>query len=150
MIIIPYTDIDKPGIYYVIQYYDVNKAKIPKLAYKWMATSGLPDYVAKLHKATMTMREKKEDEEEKNLLESFDLFYLNEPEKVVVEVVESAQTETKEEAEQVVALDVREFRVAEVEKGLEEVVPPFVRKVIDKLNEDYFEEYEPHPVFHHY
>jgi len=156
MIIIPYTDIDKPGIYYVIQYYDVNKAKIPKLAYKWMATSGLPDYVGKLHQATINMRERKENEDEKNLLDSFDLFYMNEPEKDAVDVEVPACSQEAEldekmiEEEQIVVSHVKELREAREEKDLDDVVPPFVRKVIDKLNEDYFEEYEPHPVFHHY
>jgi hypothetical protein len=40
MIIIPHSDFNENGFDYVIQYYDINKAKIPKLAYKWMATSG--------------------------------------------------------------------------------------------------------------
>ncbi len=156
MIIIPYSEIDKPGIYYIIQYYDVNKAKIPKLAYKWMATSGLPDYVAKLHKATMTMRERKESEDEKNLLDSFDLFYMNEPEQVAIENLEGENSrseeknEQMEEAEKAVKLHLEEIRSTREEIILVEVVPPFVKEVVDKLNSDYFEEYEPHPVFHHY
>ena len=36
-IVIPHSDFDKPGMSYVIQYYDVNKANIPKVAYSWMA-----------------------------------------------------------------------------------------------------------------
>ena len=44
---------------YVIQYYDINKANIPKVAYSWMAASGLPDYIERLHSATMKLRETK-------------------------------------------------------------------------------------------
>ena len=47
MIVIPHTEFDKIGCDYIIQYYDINKAKIPKLAYTWMASSGLPDYISR-------------------------------------------------------------------------------------------------------
>jgi hypothetical protein len=47
LIVIPHTDYDKVGLDYIIQYYDINKAKIPKVAFKWMTSSGLPDYMSK-------------------------------------------------------------------------------------------------------
>jgi hypothetical protein len=46
LIVIPHTDYDKKGLDYIIQYYDINKAKIPKVAFKWMTSSGLPDYMS--------------------------------------------------------------------------------------------------------
>lgn len=58
LIIMPHTDFDKPGLNYVMQYYDINKAKIPKIAYKWMATSGLPDFCEKMHKAALRLSER--------------------------------------------------------------------------------------------
>ena len=53
MIILPHSEFDEKGLDYVIQYYDDSKARIPKLAYKWVTASGLPDYTEKLHKATL-------------------------------------------------------------------------------------------------
>jgi hypothetical protein len=66
IVIMPIHDFDKPGLIYVIQYYDVNKAKIPKIAYKWMAASGLPDYINKVHKATLRLNHRHEIENKHN------------------------------------------------------------------------------------
>jgi hypothetical protein len=46
IIVIPHTDYDKVGLDYIIQYYDINKAKIPRIAFKYMTTSGLPDFMS--------------------------------------------------------------------------------------------------------
>ena len=56
LVIVPKVAMDKPGLIYIMQYYDVNKAKIPKFAYTWMAASGLPNYIEKLHKATVHLK----------------------------------------------------------------------------------------------
>ena len=79
----PHHDFDRPGIDYVIQYYDVNKAKIPKLAYNWMAASGLPDFVEKVHRATHKLKHKNQENEKlhgkpKDVLAKYELFDLNE------------------------------------------------------------------------
>jgi hypothetical protein len=66
IVIMPIHDFDKPGLIYVIQYYDVNKAKIPKIAYKWMTASGLPDYINKVHKATLRLNHRHEIENKQN------------------------------------------------------------------------------------
>lgn len=155
MIIIPYSDIDKPGIYYIIQYYDVNKAKIPRLAYKWMATSGLPDYVSKLHKATLNLRDRNEDESDANFLDIFDLFYMNEVvEPVRSEFTSESKSDTKnlEKTDQIVPEKSKpeEALISKEEMDFNDVVPMFLKDVTRKLNEDYFNEYEPHPIFHHY
>lgn len=80
MIIIPHNDFDKPGLDYVMQYYDVNKANIPKMAYKWMASSGLPDYIDKLHKATLQLKKINQklnkNNLSKDLLSKFQMFDL--------------------------------------------------------------------------
>jgi len=80
MIIIPHNDFEKPGLDYVMQYYDVNKANIPKMAYKWMASSGLPDYIEKLHKATLQLKKMNQKlnqtNKKENILSKFELFNL--------------------------------------------------------------------------
>lgn len=85
MIIIPHNDFEKPGLDYVMQYYDVNKANIPKMAYKWMASSGLPDYIEKLHKATLQLKKMNQKlnhtNKKENILSKFELFNLIEVEK---------------------------------------------------------------------
>jgi len=80
MVIIPHSDFEKPGLDYVMQYYDVNKANIPKMAYSWMASSGLPDYIEKLHKATLQLKKinQKISKNNKNVLSGFEMFYLKE------------------------------------------------------------------------
>lgn len=181
-IIIPYTDFDRPGLYYIIQYYDVNKAKIPKLAYKWIASSGLPDYVAKLHKATMKQRLKQDDETEKNLMETFEFFRINDKCEKVLKEDSKAESEVllfegsknqkaKEEVKEVVpketenkdGTDVMEpeiqpsdmatklkVGIVEIDQRVQETMPEYLREITQKLNEDYFISYEPHPVFYHY
>jgi StAR-related lipid transfer protein 7, mitochondrial len=44
-------DFHSPGLDFYLTYYDDPKAQIPKMAMSWMATSGLPDWLNKLHKA---------------------------------------------------------------------------------------------------
>jgi hypothetical protein len=44
-------DFHAPGLDFYLNYYDDPKAQIPKMAMSWMATSGLPDWLNKLHKA---------------------------------------------------------------------------------------------------
>ena len=100
MIIIPHNDFDKPGLDYVMQYYDVNKAKIPKLAYKWMATSGLPDYIDKLHKATLQLKHinqklQKTNITKSDLLSKFELFNLKEKVKVSDETMNTSNESTE-------------------------------------------------------
>ena len=52
MIIVSHTkDFHQVGLDFYLNYYDDPKARIPNMAYKWMATSGLPDWLNKLHKA---------------------------------------------------------------------------------------------------
>ena len=83
IIVIPHSDFDKPGINYVIQYYDINKANIPKVAYSWMAASGLPDFIDRLHNATIKLRHSKLKSTEsietqfKHELDKYQVFHLN-------------------------------------------------------------------------
>lgn len=100
MIIIPHNDFDKPGLDYVMQYYDVNKAKIPSMAYKWMASSGLPDYMEKLHKATLQLKNinqkmHKSNRTKAELLSKFEMFHLRETSTKIHEE-STAKTETIE------------------------------------------------------
>lgn len=158
MIIIPYTDFNKPGIYYVIQYYDVTKAKIPKLAMKWAATSGLPDYVSKLHKATLKQRKDGSYNKEVNL-DSFELFNINDEstglksERCVAESEINLYEKSDTKVIEIVPVENSEISLESVQAyddQMDEVVPEFLRDITKKLNEDYFNEYEPHPIFTNY
>ena len=176
MIIIPYTDFDKPGLDYIIQYYDINKAKIPKFAFKWMATSGLPDYVEKLHKATLKLTEKNNKLnhlDKNNILNSFEMFYLNSP--IDTEEIEDLKTDSDEhvaldpviqidstvveilnEIENKIDLEIEttlqnsEGNVEAISNKDEIEKRKFIMSIVKKLNEDYFDDYEPHPHFYHY
>lgn len=174
----PHHDFDRPGIDYVIQYYDVNKAKIPKLAYNWMAASGLPDFVEKVHRATHKLKHKNQENEKlhgkpKDVLAKYELFDLNErpSEKKPVEVAENL-TEPEIKVKQV------ELEVVDVHKAAElnvngsedkkeddkktdklskenEIVKKNDLKyyyvvVVEKLYSDYFSEHEPHPLFNNF
>lgn len=181
-IIIPYTDFDRPGLYYIIQYYDVNKAKIPKLAYKWIASSGLPDYVAKLHKATLKQRLKHDEETDKNLMETFEFFRMSdkseklaqkdsttESEVLLCEAsknqkenkqikedkpkgIENIKDSNGEESEtQLDDVSAKlKVRIIEIDQRVQETMPEYLKEITQKLNEDYFISYEPHPVFYNY
>lgn len=181
-IIIPYTDFDRPGLYYIIQYYDVNKAKIPKLAYKWIASSGLPDYVNKLHKATIKQRLKQDDETEKNLMETFEFFRINDKSEKVFKEDSKAQSEVllfegsknRKEKDGVKELGPKEtenkdgtdgmepeiqlsdmaaklkVNIDKLDQRVKETMPEYLKEITQKLNEDYFTSYEPHPVFYNY
>lgn len=72
MIIRPHTDFNELGLDYILQYHDNPKARIPNVAYKWMAASGLPDWLEKLHKAALNIPKSEVN------LSRFEKFYLNE------------------------------------------------------------------------
>lgn len=151
MIIIPYTDFNEPGIYYVIQYYDVTKAKIPKLAMKWAATSGLPDYVSKLHKATLKQRKSVNNIKEVDI-NSFELFDMNDQSQT-----DSGSSYNESESEINLYEKADEYvndngveAVVYHDEVIDEVIPEFLIEITKKLNEDYFNEYEPHPIFTNY
>ena len=101
MIIIPHEELNKKGFNYVIQYYDVNKAKIPKIAYKWMASAGLPDFIDKLHAAALKLRAKNGKDVKKyltvdDILKEYELFYINEVPKVeLIEEQHQEQVQTE-------------------------------------------------------
>lgn len=164
MIIVPYTDFDKPGIFYIIQYYDVNKAKIPRMAMKWMASSGLPDYVNKLHKATLKTRNQNPNDSDNNSLEPYEVFSMNSS---AVQTSSSDIDRTSAESEVNLydtKVDLKEKDSALVtsktmissdncqnkNEDLNDIMPGFLIEVTRKLNEDYFNEYEPHPIFFNY
>lgn len=55
MVIKPHGNIDQNGFDYVLTYFDDPKAMIPSPAYNWMASSGVPDFVEKLHRAAIVL-----------------------------------------------------------------------------------------------
>jgi StAR-related lipid transfer protein 7, mitochondrial len=88
MIVMPHKDFGDYGLDYVIQYYDDSKARIPKMAYKWMAASGLPEYLDKVHKAALKLKHHNEKLMNKNnqhsienqsyTIKDYEIFYMNE------------------------------------------------------------------------
>jgi hypothetical protein len=171
-IIIPYTDFDKPGLYYIIQYYEVNKANIPKVAYKWIASSGLPDYVAKLHKATLKLRERQDDESEKNFLDTFEFVRVNEKSVQVPEPRASesevllfegsdntvtreanrnniVQTQSPGREDEVQSSELK-VAITKFDQKIQESMPQYLKEITQKLYEDFFINYEPHPIFFNY
>lgn len=170
MIIIPFTDFDKPGIYYVIQYYDVNKAKIPKLAYKWMAKSGLPDYVGKLHKATVKMRNDNSVNSTKKI-DNYELFYSN---KKAIEIPERTNTSESESEinfyensnenqlnkNKIIKIEEKTVNTTNANEEVinkeeilstnHNVLVKILIEITKKWNQDYLNEHEPHPIFFNY
>lgn len=59
MVIKPHTSFDENGFDYVLTYYDDPKAAFPSVAYNWMANTGVPDFVEKLHTAAMILQDRK-------------------------------------------------------------------------------------------
>lgn len=51
MVIRPHSNFDENGMDYVLTYFDDPQAIFPTPAYNWMASSGVPDFVNKLHQA---------------------------------------------------------------------------------------------------
>lgn len=58
MVIRPHSSFDENGFDYVLTYYDEPKAAIPSYAYNWMAKTGVPDFVDKVHDAAKKLYEK--------------------------------------------------------------------------------------------
>jgi len=58
MVIHPDTKPEENGFTYTICYYDNPKANFPTFAYKWMASTGVQDFLAKVHRATKIKLEK--------------------------------------------------------------------------------------------
>lgn len=69
MIIKPHVGFDENGFDYVLTYYDDPKSAFPTVAYNWMASTGVPEFVNKIHHAAKVLHERKvcsrfEDEKE--------------------------------------------------------------------------------------
>ncbi|RNA38974.1 Replication factor C subunit 2 [Brachionus plicatilis] len=154
IIIFPHDDFDRPGLYYVIQYYDINKAKIPKIAYKWMATSGLPDYLAKVHKAALQLKKRNESEnvnEEKCLLK-YEKIHLNEKFEVE-EIGETSSETTNENSSADEAEELNTFSTQAENEVLDSVLEKKESEsklffLTEQDLNDFFSEHEPHPVFY--
>lgn len=157
----PHSDLDKPGLNYVIQYYDINKAKIPKIAYKWMATSGLPDFVQKLHTAAHKLKLKYESTgvNELDLLKNIDLVYIHEkppPRQPQLQ----PQLTSLQQAPTTKPMSPQPQNNEQSITNESSSSPPFLVYLIDKLKQnnqhillqyiinEYFD--EPHPVFSNY
>jgi hypothetical protein len=59
MVIRPHSSFDENGFDYVLTYYDDPKAAFPSVAYNWMATTGVPDFVNKVHNAAKMLHERR-------------------------------------------------------------------------------------------
>ncbi|CAH1784595.1 unnamed protein product [Owenia fusiformis] len=58
IVIKPHTTFDENGFDYVMTYSDDPKTSLPSITYNWMASTGVPDYVDKLHSAAKQLHEK--------------------------------------------------------------------------------------------
>jgi hypothetical protein len=162
MIIIPRVDLDQQGLIYIMQYYDVNKAKIPKVAYKWMAASGLPDFIDKVHKAALKHRSETNRRNTKTFIDSIDKLEIFESD-VIEEIeelpskptIEHDKTESNNEEkptqdiqsnEQIDNHQSKNESESENNKGK---LQKHTIKIIEKLHKDFFDKHEPHPLFFH-
>ncbi|XP_076367592.1 stAR-related lipid transfer protein 7, mitochondrial-like [Tachypleus tridentatus] len=57
LIIRPYASFDENGFDYVLTYFDDPKAIFPSPAYNWIASTGVPDFVKKLHDAAKRLQQ---------------------------------------------------------------------------------------------
>ncbi len=55
MVIKPHKTFDDCGFDYMLTYFDNPRAAFPSPAYNWMASSGVPDFVEKLHLAAIKL-----------------------------------------------------------------------------------------------
>nr|XP_054766448.1 stAR-related lipid transfer protein 7, mitochondrial-like [Lytechinus pictus] len=55
MVIKPFTSFDENGFDYMVTYYDDPKAPIPSTAMNWMATTGVPDFMHRVHNAALAL-----------------------------------------------------------------------------------------------
>lgn len=166
----PHTELDKPGLNYVIQYYDINKAKIPKIAFKWMATSGLPDFIERVHKAAHKLKQTYDRDKvnQMDLISDVDLLYLsgepisasntksNEKDNNLNPVSSEQQLNDKNEKEdQTINSDKQqqsvEYSNSKLTKSkILENLDRFERKrarLLETTNREFFKDDEPHPVF---
>ena len=97
MIIVSHSqDFHSVGLDFYLNYYDDPKAQIPSMAMKWMATSGLPDWLNKLHKAAKGVPK---PTERINVTEDYEVVSIKENTENN-EIVDSlTKTETDEELE---------------------------------------------------
>ncbi|XP_783781.4 stAR-related lipid transfer protein 7, mitochondrial [Strongylocentrotus purpuratus] len=55
MVIKPFTSFDENGFDYMLTYHDDPKAPIPSSAVNWMATTGVPDFMHRVHNAALAL-----------------------------------------------------------------------------------------------
>ncbi|GIX75810.1 stAR-related lipid transfer protein 7, mitochondrial [Caerostris extrusa] len=60
MVIRPHRTYDDDGFDYVLTYFDDPQAAFPTTAYNWMASSGVPDFVEKLHNAARELHKQEQ------------------------------------------------------------------------------------------
>lgn len=65
MVIKPKTSFNKPGLEFVLTYFDNPGISIPSTVTSWVAHAQMPDFFNKLYAATKNYVEKKEIDEEK-------------------------------------------------------------------------------------
>ena len=162
-IVIPHSDFDKPGMNYVIQYYDINKANIPKVAYSWMAASGLPDYIERLHSATMKLRETKikmQNESEtcetqlKDELSKYEVFDLYKEKKNKsnkkndIKITSEMKNDQVDSSNEILTNTKSENN--ETSKQMKSKSDIYLEKILEKLNSDYFSQSEPHEIFYNF
>lgn len=155
----PHTDLDKQGLNYVIQYYDINKAKIPKIAYKWMAASGLPDFIDRVQRAAHKLQHKyeKTNINQNELLKNVSVFYLNEPDSKPTKL-ENVGEKLPANNEQVNNKNLantqdqktKNEQFSNINQLLINFNEFYLKSIFEKFYNDFFNENEPHPAFFNY
>ncbi|ESO90245.1 hypothetical protein LOTGIDRAFT_84508, partial [Lottia gigantea] len=58
MVIKPHSSCDENGFDYILTYFDDPQSAFPSFCYNWLASSGVPDFVERLHKSAINMNKK--------------------------------------------------------------------------------------------
>nr|KAG5714384.1 hypothetical protein BaRGS_018601 [Batillaria attramentaria] len=58
MVIEPHTTFDENGFDYYLTYFDDPQTQLPSVCYNWLASTGVPEFVERLHTASKLMQER--------------------------------------------------------------------------------------------
>lgn len=67
MVIEPHTDFDEDGFDYFMTYFDDPQTQLPSICYNWLASTGVPEFVERLHTASRLMQDRMQQGYQPNL-----------------------------------------------------------------------------------
>lgn len=71
MVIRPHSTFDENGFDYLLTYFDDPQSNFPSAAYNWMACSGVPDFVNKLHDAAVKLNQRSQERRKEKELRTY-------------------------------------------------------------------------------